>query len=42
MGARVQEVPITIRRRTGGVSKKGANWRYSMGFLQAMMKSWLR
>ena len=42
VGARVQEVPITIRRRTGGVSKKGANWRYSMGFLQAMMKSWLR
>jgi hypothetical protein len=42
VGARVQEVPITIRRRSGGVSKKGANWRYSMGFLQAMMRSWLR
>jgi hypothetical protein len=41
-GARVKEVPITIRLRTGGVSKKGANWRYSMGFLQAMMRSWLR
>jgi hypothetical protein len=41
-GLRVLEVPVTIRRRTAGASKKGTNLRYGIGFLRVMLKSWLR
>jgi hypothetical protein len=41
-GLRVLDVPVTIRRRTAGTSKKGTNLRYGIGFLRVMLKSWLR
>jgi hypothetical protein len=41
-GLRVLDVPVTIRRRTAGSSKKGTNVRYGLGFLRVMVKTWLR
>jgi hypothetical protein len=41
-GLRVVDVPVTIRRRTAGVTKKGTNVRYGLGFLRVMLKTWLR
>jgi hypothetical protein len=41
-GLRVLDVPVTIRRRTAGVTKKGTNLRYGLGFLRVMFKTWLR
>jgi glycosyltransferase involved in cell wall biosynthesis len=41
-GLRVVEVPVTIRRRQAGVSKKGTSLRYGFGFLRVMLKTWLR
>jgi hypothetical protein len=41
-GLRVMDVPVTIRRRTAGVTKKGTNLRYGLGFLRVMLKTWLR
>ena len=39
---RVIEVPITIRKRISGTSKKGTNMRYATGFTLAIFKTWLR
>jgi hypothetical protein len=41
-GLRVVDVPVTIRRRASGESKKGTNLRYGVGFLRVMLKTWLR
>ena len=41
-GLRVVDVPVTIRARTAGVTKKGTNLRYGLGFLRVMIKTWLR
>lgn len=41
-GLRVVDVPVTIRRRASGQSKKGTNLRYGVGFLRVMLKTWLR
>ncbi|HET7677769.1 MAG TPA: glycosyltransferase family 2 protein [Candidatus Limnocylindrales bacterium] len=41
-GLRVVEVPVTIRRRASGTSKKGTSLRYGLGFLRVMLKTWLR
>ena len=41
-GLRVVDVPVTIRRRTAGLTKKGTNLRYGLGFLRVMLKTWLR
>jgi hypothetical protein len=41
-GFRVTEVPVTIRRRSAGSSKKGGTLRYGAGFLRVMLKTWLR
>ncbi|HEY7131037.1 MAG TPA: glycosyltransferase family 2 protein [Candidatus Limnocylindrales bacterium] len=41
-GLRVVDVPVTIRRRTSGQSKKGTDLRYGLGFLRVMLKTWLR
>ena len=38
-GLRVVDVPVTIRRRTAGVTKKGTNVRYGLGFLRVMLKT---
>jgi len=39
---RVLEVPITVKRRASGVSKKGPNLKYAIGFLRAVVGTWLR
>jgi hypothetical protein len=39
---RIKEVPITIRARAGGVSKKPKNVRYAWNFTKAIVKTWLR
>lgn len=41
-GLRVQEVPITIRRRASGTTKKPAVLRYAWGFSKAIVRTWLR
>jgi hypothetical protein len=41
-GLRILEVPVTIRRRAAGVTKKGSTLRYGMGFLRVIVRSWLR
>jgi len=41
-GLRVTDVPVTIRRRASGLSKKGTNLRYGLGFLRVILKTWLR
>ncbi|MFN2388450.1 MAG: glycosyltransferase family 2 protein [Actinomycetota bacterium] len=41
-GMTVAEVPITIRRRAGGLTKKPASLRYAWGFSKAIMRTWLR
>lgn len=41
-GLRIVEVPVTIRRRSAGASKKGSTLRYGVGFLRVIIRSWLR
>ncbi|RMH19914.1 MAG: glycosyltransferase family 2 protein [Acidobacteria bacterium] len=41
-GARVKEVPITIRRRQSGTTKKPPSLRYGWGFAKAIVSTWLR
>lgn len=41
-GLRVQEVPITIRQRFSGESKKPPSLKYGWGFTKAIIKTWLR
>ena len=39
---RIKEVPITIRARAGGESKKPKNVKYAWNFTKAIVKTWLR
>ncbi len=41
-GLRLVEVPITIRRRLSGETKKPRSLQYGWGFLKAVLKTWLR
>jgi hypothetical protein len=41
-GMNVIEVPITIRARASGTSKKPTTFRYAWGFSKAIMRTWLR
>jgi hypothetical protein len=41
-GLRVLDVPVTIRVRRSGQSKKGTTLRYGLGFLRVIFKTWLR
>jgi glycosyltransferase involved in cell wall biosynthesis len=41
-GLRMREVPVTIRVRSAGKSKKGGTLRYGYGFLRAIVRTWLR
>jgi cellulose synthase/poly-beta-1,6-N-acetylglucosamine synthase-like glycosyltransferase len=41
-GLRVVEVPITLRRRASGATKKPASFRYAWGFSKAIVRTWLR
>ena len=40
--ARIKEVPITVRARAGGVTKKPRPFRYGWNFLKVIVKTWLR
>ncbi len=41
-GLRVAEVPITLRRRAGGATKKPPAFGYAWGFSKAIVRTWLR
>ena len=41
-GLRVAEVPISVRKRAVGETKKGTTFRYAWGFSKAIMRTWLR
>lgn len=41
-GFTVVEVPITLRRRTHGATKKPTTLRYAWGFSKAIVRTWLR
>lgn len=41
-GLRVAEVPITVRRRATGETKKGTTFRYAWGFSRTLVGTWLR
>ncbi|MEM7168751.1 MAG: glycosyltransferase family 2 protein [Pseudomonadota bacterium] len=41
-GARLQEVPIHFKRRSGGKSKKGNEILYALSFTRVLTMSWLR
>jgi hypothetical protein len=40
--ARIQEVPITVRARASGETKKPAPFKYGWNFLKVIVKTWLR
>ncbi|MGH2729071.1 MAG: DUF2304 family protein [Actinomycetota bacterium] len=41
-GLSVVEVPITLRRRAGGATKKPATFKYAWGFSKAIVRTWFR
>lgn len=41
-GFKAMEVPITVRRRASGTTKKGKSFRYAWGFSKAIIRTWLR
>jgi cellulose synthase/poly-beta-1,6-N-acetylglucosamine synthase-like glycosyltransferase len=41
-GVRFTEVPITVKRRAHGTSKKPPSLRYGWGFMKAIVLTWLR
>jgi hypothetical protein len=41
-GLRVIEVPITLRKRASGTTKKPTTFRYAWGFSRAIVRTWLR
>lgn len=41
-GIRIAEVPITVKRRLSGQSKKGRNISYGLNFARSIIKSWWR
>jgi hypothetical protein len=41
-GLRILEVPVHIRSRDAGVSKKPGGLRYPLGYLGAIIRSWAR
>jgi glycosyltransferase involved in cell wall biosynthesis len=41
-GLRIREVPVHIARRAAGESKKPRQLEYPLGFLRAMLQTWLR
>lgn len=42
VGMRIKDVPVTIRTRKAGTTKKGGTIRYGLGFFRVIVRSWLR
>lgn len=38
----IREVPVTVRSRISGTSKKPPHFRYGLGFANALLRAWLR
>jgi hypothetical protein len=41
-GFAIAEVPVTVRRRASGESKKGRDWSYGLSFARTVLKTWWR
>lgn len=41
-GARFREVPVTMKKRSGGASKKGGNLAYGKNYTRVVLRTWLR
>ena len=41
-GIRIGEVPVTVRRRLSGTTKKGKDWTYGLWFVRTIIKTWWR
>jgi hypothetical protein len=41
-GIRLGDVPVTVRRRASGESKKGRDLRYGFSFARTVLKTWWR
>lgn len=41
-GIRLGDVPVTVRRRASGTSKKGRDLRYGLSFARTVLKTWWR
>lgn len=41
-GIAIGEVPVTVKRRTSGESKKGRDWSYGLSFARTVLKTWWR
>ncbi len=41
-GFAIAEVPVTVRRRASGLSKKGRDWSYGLSFARTVLKTWWR
>lgn len=41
-GIRIGEVPVTVKRRASGESKKGRDLRYGLSFARTVLKTWWR
>ena len=38
----IAEVPVTVKRRASGESKKGRDWSYGLSFARTVLKTWWR
>ena len=41
-GIRIGDVPVTVKRRASGESKKGRDFRYGLSFARTVLKTWWR
>ena len=41
-GIRIGDVPVTVKRRASGTSKKGRDLRYGLSFARTVLKTWWR
>ena len=42
IGLIIKEMPITIKQRHSGISKKEKDWKYALFFFRTIVKSWLK
>ena len=41
-GVRIGEIPVTVKRRRNGESKKGNSLMYGLNFARVLLKTWFR